>query len=374
MDYEKQHASVLVVDDNEMNVELLENMLERYNYEVYTALDGYRALQLIEENEPDIVLLDINMPQMNGFEVCRQIKQREASADIPVIFISALDQINDVVKAFEVGGVDYIQKPFKSREVLARVKTHITLARQKREIDALRKREHQQFEQVDKLRSQFIGSATHDLKNPLFIISGYADMLQATPAVQKSQNALNYVASIHRSVDKMMTLVHDMLDLMQLETTINLEKSPVSLNALLKTIAYDMSFTATEKQIKLRLHLPDDNVELMIDYDRMTRVFENLLSNAIKYTPSGGTVTISCLLGHKNAIIEVIDTGLGIPKDVLPNIYQPFQRINSDEHLAESGTGLGLSIVKAIVEQHGGTVTAESELGKGSCFRVTLPL
>jgi two-component system, sensor histidine kinase and response regulator len=370
----KSPATVLVVDDNEMNVELLSNMLERYNYRVLTALNGRDALEQVQRENPEIVLLDINMPQMSGYEVCRRIKAEPQSVDIPVIFISALDDTENIVQGFDAGGVDYILKPFKFREVLARVETQLTLYRQKRRIDELRQRERQQYETMDNLRKQFIGSATHDLKNPLFVVSGYTDMLESLPAVRENPNAQNYIGSIRRGVSKMNTLVRDMLDLLQLEAAADLHKTAVDFTTFLNEAVQDMRLRADEKKLQFVVYPPDEAATIQIDLVRMGRVMDNLVSNAIKYTPTGGSVEIIGKVGHTNVVVEIVDTGLGIPQEALPTLFEPFERVNSEEHMAQEGTGLGLSIVKTIVEQHQGSIEVESNLGKGSTFRVTIPM
>lgn len=369
-----QSASILVVDDNEMNVDLLEDILEQANYVVYTALNGKTAIESMQATQPDIVLLDISMPVMNGFEVSEWMNTQDTLKDVPVIFISALDDTNNIVKGFDVGGVDYINKPFKSREVLARVHTHVTIARQRKEIEALRQRERQQFERMDTLRSQFISSATHDLKNPLFVISGYTDMLEMNPDITGNKRVKGFIEAIQRGVEKMTDLVHDMLDLLQLETEVTLDTKREDLNTFLRYVIRDMKLRASEKDITLTLHPADEDIAVLMDTKRMMRVFENLLSNAIKYTQDGGTVDIHVLEAGDTVAIDVVDTGLGIPTDMVENLFQPFQRVNSEEHMAQEGTGLGLSIVKTLVEQHGGTVEVSSVLGEGSRFRVTLPV
>lgn len=374
LEYFLKNVSVLVVDDSEMNVDLLENMLERYQYTIYTSVRGEEALDIAQKELPEIILLDINMPGMNGYEVCRRLKADEQTADIPVIFISALDDTDNILEGFEAGGVDYITKPFKYREVLARIHTQVTLARQKREIEQMRERESQHYESMDKLRRQFIGSATHDLKNPLFVISGYADMLEMSPEVADREHLVAFVQSIQRGVDKMSGLVHDILDLLQLETGVTLKKSKVDFGTFLEESLQDMWIRVKEKNISLTLHKPDEATEIHIDRQRFARVIDNLVSNAIKYTHSGGHVDVTGKVGHTTVVIEVIDDGLGIPEDIIPVIFQPFQRVNTEEHMAQDGTGLGLSIVKTLVEQHMGTVKVESSLGKGSRFIVTIPI
>ncbi|MEL6309594.1 MAG: hybrid sensor histidine kinase/response regulator, partial [Chloroflexota bacterium] len=272
-----QSASILVVDDNEMNVDLLEDILEQANYVVYTALNGKTAIESMQATQPDIVLLDISMPVMNGFEVSEWMNTQDTLKDVPVIFISALDDTNNIVKGFDVGGVDYINKPFKSREVLARVHTHVTIARQRKEIEALRQRERQQFERMDTLRSQFISSATHDLKNPLFVISGYTDMLEMNPDITGNKRVKGFIEAIQRGVEKMTDLVHDMLDLLQLETEVTLDTKREDLNTFLRYVIRDMKLRASEKDITLTLHPADEDIAVLMDTKRMMRVFENLL-------------------------------------------------------------------------------------------------
>ncbi|MGB7339759.1 MAG: hybrid sensor histidine kinase/response regulator [Phototrophicaceae bacterium] len=366
--------SVLVVDDNEMNVDLLVNMLERYQYKIYSAMDGATALDLVAEKLPEVVLLDISMPIMDGYEVCRRIKANEVTRDIPVIFISALDDMSNVLEGFEVGGVDYITKPFKYREVIARIQTQVTLLRQKREIEELRERERKQYERMDALRRQFIGSATHDLKNPLFVISGYADMIEMVSKAANNTQVLGFVESIRRGVDKMSNLVYDILGLLQLETESTIDRQGVAFNQFVEQAVMDMKVRAEEKFITLTYHPPIEDIAILVDTKRIARVLDNLISNAIKYTSEHGHIDVVSKVGHDTVVIEVIDNGLGIPDDVQATIFEPFQRVNTEEHMTQEGTGLGLSIVKTLVEQHGGTISVESEIGQGSCFIVTLPI
>ena len=374
MEFQDRLTSVLVVDDNEMNIELLVNMLERYRYEVHSATRGRLALEIAQEYSLDIILLDINMPGMNGYDVCKALKENSLTADIPVIFISALEETNDIVKGFDVGAVDYITKPFKYREVIARIQTQVTLAQQKREIEALRQHDKQLYQNMDALRLQFIGSATHDLKNPLFMISGYADILESSPAIREDEEVLDFVHSIQRGVTKMSNLVHDILDLLQLETQVTLEKRPIAFMKLIAYIGNDMRLKAQEKNITLNVYPPDEEVTIYIDPQRIMRVFDNLISNAIKYTHNGGQIEVISKVDYSTVVIEVIDNGLGIPKESVATLFQPFKRVNTEEHMQQEGTGLGLSIVKTLLEQHGGTIEVDTQLGEGSCFRVTLPM
>lgn len=373
MSKHSQGGTILIVDDNEMNRDLLAGVLERGDYHSMTASDGQAALRLVREHEIDLVLLDINMPRMSGYEVCEQLKADEHTADIPVIFISALGETDNIVKGFDVGGGDYITKPFKYREVLARVEGQLLMYWQKRQIEAMIERERNQHRMLDEMRKQFIGSATHDLKNPIFIISGYMDMLERMPVIVENERAQNYIGAMRRGVTKMNNLVRDMLDLLQLEHGVELEKTDYVFSSFVRESVQDMPLRAQEKGVSFAVDVPDDRTTIAIDPKRMNRVMDNLVSNAIKYTPEGGSVWVTASLADDKATIEVSDNGLGIPEETLPRLFEPFQRVETEEHMAQEGTGLGLSIVKAIVEQHGGQVSVQSVLGKGSTFRVDLP-
>jgi two-component system, sensor histidine kinase and response regulator len=181
----KQHLSgnILVVDDTPENLELLMSLLGERGYTVRPAVNGELALKSAQSNPPDIILLDIRMPEMDGYEVCRQLKAGTTTRNIPVIFLSALDETLDKIKAFEVGGVDYVTKPFQSEEVIARVETQLELYRQRREIEALREKEKRHSEERNKLKDQFVQMVSHDLKNPLSVIVTYLGLLKRTSAI-----------------------------------------------------------------------------------------------------------------------------------------------------------------------------------------------
>jgi two-component system, sensor histidine kinase and response regulator len=373
MSNHKRNDVILVVDDNEMNRDLLVGVLDRAEYQSITASDGATALNIVHEQKIDLVLLDINMPRMDGYEVCQRLKADVRTKDIPVVFISALGETDNIVKGFDVGGGDYITKPFKYREVLARVEGQLTLYHQKRQIEEMIERERHQHRVLDEMRRQFIGSATHDLKNPIAIIAGYVEMLERLPVVTDNERARVYMGAIRRGAVKMNDLVRDMLDLLQLEHGIEFEKVDYVFSAFVRESVQDMLMRANDKEIDFSVVVPDEKTTVLLDPKRMSRVLDNLVSNAIKYTPEGGTVRVVGLLEPNVAAIEVRDNGLGIPEEMLPKLFEPFQRVDTEEHMAQEGTGLGLSIVKAIVEQHGGTIQVWSELGRGSTFRVELP-
>ena len=366
--------SILVVDDTPVNLRVLTEMLKRHDFNVYSAPDGPTALEIVQSEALDLILLDIKMPGMDGYMVCEKIKADERFADIPVIFISALTDIDDIVKGFDTGGVDYITKPFKFREVLVRVETHLTLRRQRQQIEEMRERDRQYFESISALREQFIRTATHDLKNPLASIVGYTNILESFNETARDETISDAIVGLRYGSRKMRILVTDMLDLLQMESGLQLYYAPVEINKFVKDTFPEFNVLVKEKNINFSYVPLDMELQINIDPKWIGRVLSNLISNAIKYTPESGSVEI--VLERKDDLVylHVVDSGLGIPADDLDQIFDAFHRVRRKQHMQVEGTGLGLSIVRSIVEQHDGNIYVESELGKGSRFTVELPL
>jgi two-component system sensor histidine kinase/response regulator len=355
-------GTILVVDDLPTNREIMSRILARNEYDVVVAEDGIRALELLPNVMPDLVLLDINMPKLDGFTVCQRIKADEATAHIPVIFISALSELGDKVRAFEAGAVDYIIKPFKVEEVLARVNSQMMLAQQRRQIL-----------QLNDLKDQIIRTVSHDLKNPIHIVMGYAALMIDSDEIPQSQ-VIEMASQIYKSADKMFRLVTNLLDLTQIEDGIQWEFRHVSLAGILEDVLQEHALMAKQKEIRLMLDLPKEPITLYVEPMRLHQVFTNLVSNAIKYTPEGGLVRCDAIVHEDVVEIRVEDNGMGIPEEDLPNLFQKFYRVNMIEHKEQEGTGLGLSIAKAIIDEHGGQIYVESRLGQGSLFTVVLPV
>ncbi|MGF1504742.1 MAG: response regulator [Anaerolineae bacterium] len=364
-------ATVLIVDDNPVNLQLLENVLTTEGYNVNSVRSGAMALRSVASSPPDLILLDVMMPEMNGYEVCRQLKADDATTHIPVLFVSALDETVDKVKGFQFGGQDYITKPFQVEEVLARVNTHLTLALQRREIERLRQQERQHFETLIELRDDVVATVSHDIKNPIGIIRNALELLKYHGRMD-DEKGQRYIGMIRRGADRILDLITDLLDLARIETGLDLAIESQSIHPLLQAINDEYQQSTEESGIELKLVLPDNDIVVPFDYARMQQVLHNYMSNAVKFSPDGGTVSLSAWAEDDELIIAVADGGLGIPEADLPHLFDKFHRVDTREHLAIEGTGLGLSIVKAIVDQHGGRVWAEST--QGSTFYAALPL
>ena len=367
-------GNILIVDDTPENLELLSQMLTMKGYLVRPAINGEIAIRATLKAPPDLILLDVDMPGMNGYQVCARLKEDARSADIPVIFISALSEVEDKMRAVRAGGVDYVSKPFHVEEVLARVHAHLTLYNQRREIERLVEKQRTYYENLNQMKDDLLSTASHDLKNPLGVIIGYAHLMDQVDLSTEQDLVADSLKEIRRAADRMNLLITDLLDLAKLETGLALKLADVDLNAFLQQCAADHRFSAEEKQIDLAFAPAETSLNLQLDAARLAQVINNLLSNAIKYTPDGGSVRLTAEVEGNKALIRVSDSGLGIPADSLPHLFDKFYRVPTKEHSSIKGTGLGLAIAKAIVEQHNGQIWAESELGTGSMFVVALPL
>lgn len=362
-------GNVLLVDDTLDNLRLLSSILSDQGYKVRSVIRGSMALTAVQASPPELILLDITMPEMSGYEVCQRLKQDPKTAEIPVIFISALDDIVDKVKAFGVGGIDYISKPFHLEEVLARVNTHITLGRQRQALQ----QQKQEIANLSQLKDRLLSTVSHDLKSPLTVILGLSKLMQATLELGDLTQQREMLARIQASGEKMLNLVTDLLDLSRIEEGMQLQLEPIDLVTLIQHQVLAIEFSARQKQISIRVLLPDQPLRVQADTRRIEQVLGNLLSNAIKYTPSQGQITISTEVTPPWVKVHVQDTGFGIPANALERIFDRFYRVDLPQHQQETGTGLGLAIAKEIMTQHKGDLTVSSKLGQGSTFTLALP-
>ncbi len=363
------NGTILVVDDMARNRSLLEAMLSHEGYAVLQAENGLGALAILERELPDLVLLDVQMPHMDGFETCRRIKADLRTCNIPVIFISVSDEARDKVYAFTVGAVDYVTKPLHPREVVARVNTHVSLYRQQRELEALRAAQIDHLKIVDEIKTRFIRAVSHDLKNPLGLILSATDMLRETGL---SDEQTQLIGIIERKAHFMLAIISDLLDLAHLTAEEAPNYATTSLRALALEALVGFDLQAESKQLAFSVSLPQEDALVEVDRHAVSRMIGNLVSNAIKYTSQGG-VEVRVETAPETFSVIVRDSGLGIPPEALPHIFDKFYRIPLPAYRQEDGTGLGLAIVKAIVDQHHGSIDVKTTVGAGSTFTVTLP-
>jgi len=349
---EQQAPNILIVDDTPANLLLLVRMLTQRGYKPRAVLNGKLALEAARAEPPDLILLDIAMPEMNGYEVCEQLKADEALKEIPVIFISALHETLDKVKAFRVGGVDYVTKPFQFEEVFARVQTHLQLRR------------------LERLRDDLTHMLIHDLRNPLAVICCFLDFLEFHEAQTLSANAQELVTVARRSAEDLLNMIASLLDVSKIGAgEMKPQREPCDLHALLRAVVAATQPLPDNRTVTL--DAPEPSLTLTLDAGLIRRVLQNLLSNALKYTPPGGNVRIVVTPSPGEIRVAVTDTGPGIAPEHQQRIFEKFGQVEDRQN--RQGTGLGLTFCKLAVEAHGGCIGVESDVGQGSTFWLTLP-
>jgi signal transduction histidine kinase len=358
-------ANLLIVDDSPANLELLAGLLRQAGYRVRPVPSGELALQAARLEPPDLILLDIDMPGMNGYEVCERLQADERLKGTPVIFISALDDVLDKVKAFAVGGVDYVAKPFQFEEVEARVHTHLTLRRQERQLQA----SLAQLQALERQRDSLVHMVVHDLRSPLTTLTLLLGMLAPGPQPDPSDMATMLQAA-EESTKRMSAMITQLLDISRLEAgQMPVKRVEHDLVQTLRTVLASVAVLAEKRPVPLDAPEPS---RATYDEDLLSRVVSNLLTNAFKYTPAGREVRLSVTNQAGGVRVAVTDSGPGIAPEYHQKIFDKFAQ--TELRHKQVGTGLGLAFCKLAIEAHGGQIGVESKPGHGSTFWFTLPL
>lgn len=359
-----QEPTILVVDDREQNLQVIGATLAPFRYELLLATSGAQALERVEARRPDLILLDIMLPDIDGLEVCRRLKQHPANQNIPVIFLSAKTEKNLIVEALEAGAVDYVTKPFNKAELLSRVRSHLAL------------REAQlRTEQILNERENFIATLAHDLRNPLSGAKFGLDLLIEKPEM-KQPLAQKVITNSHEGLTSALELLEDLLeDYAQASSIPTTNVESIDFCAKVQTVFRSYSERAARKGIDLILDCPDSkDSHVLADRSGLRRVLDNLISNAIKFTEPGKRVRVDVdVSGEKTLLCSVCDEGPGISKKEQGSLFQKFTRLSAKPTGGEASTGLGLAIAFALVESMGGGLRCESEEGEGATFILTMP-
>ena len=394
------NASVLIVDDTIYNIQLLSLMLNKQGYRVEKATSGTEALESANRLLPDIILLDIRMPDIDGYEVCKRLKANPVTKDIPVIFISSIEESTDKVEAFSVGGVDYISKPFQLIEVLARIETHLRLCLLQKKLQEQNEqlqssalvlsRSLEQERKLSQMKSDFISVVSHEFRTPLTTIQSASELLEYYEWTKEEQ--VEQLHQIQSEVKHMTDLMEDVLFLSRANANkakLNITKFDLAdfckrlLVQIKKTFAENYTLHSFLHILPNEIAIQNFHIEnelpivsVNMDEKLLRQIITNLITNAIKYSHQNTTiefkVTVDFRVSSPNVSFVISDRGIGIPEEDLEHLFSAFHRGKNVGILP--GTGLGLSIVKNCIDIHNGTIAVNSKLNVGTEFTVTLPI
>ncbi len=404
-------ADILIVDDMLNNLRVLSSMLTNHGYKVRKATNGDRAIQAVQAVRPDLILLDINMPEMDGYEVCRQLKQSDSTRSIPIIFISALGEVDDKVKAFEAGGVDYITKPFQLPEILVRVENHLRICDLQRQLQQQNQTLHQEVQDritaqqalkrlnddleqrvqsrtaelataneelrtlEARLRQQlnvFLHAVSHDLRNPVLGTSMVLQNLvaQAGDGIEVPKTILQRMIEGN---ERQLHLINSLIDTHAAEVLgIILKRQTIHLPDLVRSALNDLQPLMDKENVSYDVEISSDLIAIEADPLQLARVYQNLIANALRHNPPGIHLTIQAEQQEDSIDCRVIDNGVGIQPDHLNQLFDLYFQGNQKRRSV--GLGLGLYLCQQIIQAHGGTIWVESQVGEGTTFHFKLPV
>ncbi len=362
---------ILVVDDERSMVAVVRSVLEAQGYQVCEAYDGKECLRIASKELPDVILLDVQMPEMDGFKALEHLQADTRTKEIPVIILTAVAKDSRSIDAgLSLGAQEYLTKPISRDELLVRIASVLRADTARRELE--------------RVKSDFTSMVVHDLRNPLSAIKGSVEFLLEEKLGQLNEDQKEVLnISLHAST-QMLNLTNDILDLSKFESgKVQLTKKSVAISNVIQDVMNRMRWLTEEKHISTTFTVEKTLPAISIDINKIDQTLSNLLSNAIKFTPEYGAITFRAkqtdildqIVGGTRTYIEISisDTGAGIDPDELPLLFDKYKQTKTGKLAKEKGTGLGLAICKGIVEAHGGKIWVDSKVGKGSTFYFTLP-
>lgn len=367
---DKNNTLILVVDDNSQNLNVISSLLKIEEYKFALANSGQKAIEIADRTVPDIILLDIMMPGMDGYEVCKILKENEKTKNIPIIFLTAKSETEDIVKGFELGGVDYVVKPFRQAELLQRIDTHLKLKFAQERIE----KQKDALIELNNQKDKFFSIIAHDLKNPYTGLIGYIQVLIEDFDSISDSVKLKYLGNTLKMLRGSYELLENLLYWSRLKTgRIEPQVSVLNLYSLINQIHPVITLMLDNKKLRFS-NTVDQNLNFRGDYFMISTVLRNLLNNAIKFTPQTGEIIFSAEKNEDMLKISVKDTGIGMDEQLVKDLFRIDKKVQREGTENEQGTGLGLLLCKEFVEANGGKIWAESKEGAGSEFIFTLPI
>jgi two-component system, sensor histidine kinase and response regulator len=354
---------LLVIDDQEVNIQVVGAVLGKLGFEILPATSGAQALKRLAVRRPDLILLDLLMPDMDGFEVCRLIRENPHWIEIPIIFLSSADDKELIVRAFESGGVDYITKPFNHAELISRVRTHVAL-----------KAARDELKQLAEDKDELLGVLTHDLKNHLGGMDMSAQMLRDRTEARSDPKLRLMAENISHSSSQMLAFVKEFLANASADHGLSIKPEPVSLKEAAARAVQQHQEAAQRKQLVIQTLLEGNGALVQADAAALNQVLDNLLSNAIKFSAPGKQIRVAVLPpGPRYVECRIQDEGPGFTPLDKALMFRRYSRLSARPTGGEPSTGLGLSIVKKLVLAMNGELACDSTAGSGATFAFLLP-
>jgi signal transduction histidine kinase len=357
---------ILVVDDEPVNIQVLTNILSMRHYAVFKAYNGTEALELFENGaEFDLVLLDVMMPKLSGYEVCQHLREKHSLFDLPIVMLTAKNQVHDILLGFQAGANDYIQKPFDKEELLARVNTLLEL---KSAMSAAMA--------ANKAKSLFLANMSHEIRTPLHAVIGLTNLLLKTSMDDKQRE---YTEKMRRASSTLLGIINDILDFSKADAgDIQLKRDAFDIRQMFEDLAIFFREQYEHSDIELRLELDGDlPTRLIGDSLRLQQIFINLVDNAYKFTEKGSVTVRAAVSKHGSDDVTlgfaVEDTGIGMSPKQMDDIFAAFNQADNSSSRKYGGIGIGLAITREMVELMGGTIGVSSEEGKGTVFTFSCP-
>jgi two-component system, sensor histidine kinase and response regulator len=355
-------ARILVVDDQAANIQIVGAVLGKLGYEIIPASDGATALKRVALRMPDLILLDLLMPGMNGYEVCLQLKLNSEWKEIPVIFLSAADDKDMIVRALDSGGVDYVTKPFNQAELISRVRTQLAL-----------KGARDRLKQLAEDKDELLGILAHDLKNYLGGINMSAELMNGQIKDLNDERLLQLSENMIRSSALAMAFLKEFLANSASDHGLIVKPTAVNLAEVAQAAVGQYQEAARRKKIKIETDFPGEAVIALADFFALDQIFDNLISNALKFSPENKSIFVSVRSVNHHAECVVRDEGPGFTAEDKAKMFRRYGRLSARPTGGEPSTGLGLSIVRKLVSGMGGELSCESVPGSGAKFTIRLP-
>jgi two-component system, sensor histidine kinase and response regulator len=352
---------LLVIDDLESNIQIIGATLGKLGFEILPASSGEQAFKRLAVRRPDLILLDLLMPNMDGFEVCRRIRENPSWTAIPIIFLSSADDKDLIVRALESGGVDYITKPFNQAELIVRVRTHLDL-----------KQARDSLKQIAEDKDEILGILTHDLKSHLGGMQMSAQILCEQAQGLEDPRLHRMAENISISSGQMLDFVKGFLANASADYGLKIQNQSVDLGTAATRAVQNYSLMAKRKQLALETICPEDGVMVRADPVALDQVIDNLFSNAIKFSETGKRITLTVLSDNQHGKLRIQDQGPGFTPEDKQRMYCRYARLSARPTGGEPSSGLGLSIARKLMRAMGGELTCESEPGHGATFTLRL--